>query len=420
MAGALQSGIFGVASQPSSWYRIVAPGILLAATGVGAGDLLTSTMAGSEAGLSVLWCVAVGALLKWALAEGLARWQLATGSTLLEGWSWKLGGWIRWIFLLYILMFTVIVGRALTSACGVAGTGFFPIGEPSDSVVIWGVLHSFVGMALVLFGSFQLFEVLMSVLIGLMFATVMVTAVVIGPDWAAVARGFVPSIPQGASHWVLAVLGGVGGTVTLLSYGYWIREQGRRGLAMLPICRLDLALGNGVTGLFGVAVIIIGSRLQLTDEGSMLALVMADQLAAAIGPAGRWIFLLGFWGAVFSSLLGVWQSIPYLIADFVDLQSGAKPGVRRDLDLRTTRAYRAYVVIIAIVPLFFLGASVRSIQLLYGIFGALFLPLMAFTLLLMNNRKRWVGSDFLSPLWINVILGAALLLFAYLGWNELA
>ncbi|MEZ5366543.1 MAG: Nramp family divalent metal transporter [Bryobacterales bacterium] len=192
-----------------SWYRTIAPGILLAATGVGAGDLLTSTLAGSEAGLGVLWCVAVGALLKWALTEGLARWQLSTGTTLLEGWTWKLGGWIRWVFLAYILMFTVIVGRALASACGVAGTGFFPIGEPSQSVFVWGVIHSLVGMALVLFGSFALFEVLMSVLIGLMFVTVVLTAVVIQPDWAAMAAGFVPSIPEQGSHWVLAVLGGV-------------------------------------------------------------------------------------------------------------------------------------------------------------------------------------------------------------------
>ena len=407
---------------PSStpWYRIVAPGILLAATGVGAGDLLTSTLAGSEAGLGVLWCVAVGALLKWALAEGLTRWQLSTGSTLLEGWTWKLGGWIRWVFLIYVLLFTAMVGRALASACGVAGTGFYQIGEPSQSVIVWGVLHSLAGMALVLFGSFQFFERLMSALIGLMFVTVMVTAAVISPDWAAVGRGFLPSVPERGSHWVLAVLGGVGGTVTLLSYGYWIREQGRRGLEMLPVCRLDLAVGNGVTGLFGAAVIIIGSRLELGQEGSMLALAMADQLAAAIGPAGRWIFLVGFWGAVFSSLLGVWQSIPYMVADFVELQTGAKPGARRDRDLRKTKAYRVYVVIIAIVPLFFLGSSVRSIQLFYGVFGALFLPLLAFTLLLMNTRRRWVGSDFISPLWINALLGGAVALFAYLAWNELA
>jgi Mn2+/Fe2+ NRAMP family transporter len=349
----------------------------------------------------------------------LTRWQLATGSTLLEGWAWKLGGWVRWVFLVYILLFTLMVGRALVTACGVAATGFWPIGEPSHSVLVWGVLHSFIGLALVLLGSFRLFEVLMSALIGIMFVTVMVTAAVIAPDWGAVARGFIPSIPQSGSQWVLAVLGGVGGTVTLLSYGYWIREQGRTGLAMLPVCRLDLAVGNGVTGLFGVAVIIIGSRLHLQDEGSMLALAMADQLAQVVGPAGRWIFLLGFWGAVFSSLLGVWQSIPYLIADFVDLHA-VKPGTPRKTDLRQSKAYRIYVVVIAIVPLFFLGATVRSIQLVYGVFAAFFMPLLAITLLILNNKRQWVGTAVLSPIWINAVLLGAMALFTYLGWNELA
>ncbi|MBI1353122.1 MAG: iron transporter [Acidobacteria bacterium] len=393
--------------------------MLLAATGVGAGDLLTSTLAGSEAGLAVLWCVAVGAILKWTLTEGIARWQLATGMTILEGWSWRLGGWIRWVFLCYLLLFTAVVGRALTSACGVAGTGFYQIGDdPQTSVLIWAVIHSLVGLAMVLLGSFALFEKVMSALIGIMFVTVLLTAVVISPDWGAVALGFIPSMPANGSEWVLAVLGGVGGTVTLLSYGYWIQEQGRKGKGMLPICRIDLAVGNGVTGLFGVAVIIIGSRLELQGQGSMLALAMADQLAAAIGPAGRWIFLLGFWGAVFSSLLGVWQSIPYLFADFVDLQKG-QSGQRGKTDLRTQAPYKIYVCVLAIVPLFFLETPVKQIQLIYGVFGALFLPLLALTLLIMNNRKSWVGEGYRTPWVLNAILLGALLLFTFLGLNEL-
>lgn len=405
--------------KPLSGFRIIAPGILLAATGVGAGDLLTSTLAGSEAGLTVLWCVAVGALLKWTLAEGLTRWQLATGMTLLEGWTWKLGGWIRWVFLAYLLLFTVVVGRALTSACGVAGTGFLELGgDPQTSVLIWGAIHSFVGLVMVLVGSFEFFERIMSVLIGLMFVTVLVTAFVMSPDWGAVALGFIPRMPDQGSEWVLAVLGGVGGTVTLLSYGYWIQEQGRVGKKMLPICRLDLAVGNGVTALFGVAVIIIGSRLDLEGQGAMLALVMAEQLEIAIGPAGRWIFLVGFWGAVFSSLLGVWQSIPYLFADFFDLQRGGE-GQRAHADLRKQRPYKIYVCVLAIVPLFFLGSPVKQIQLLYGVFGAIFLPLLALTLLIMNNRREWVGEYYRTHWALNAVLVGALALFSYLGIDQL-
>ena len=37
------------------WFAVVAPGILVAATGVGAGDLLTAGLAGSAVGLGILW-----------------------------------------------------------------------------------------------------------------------------------------------------------------------------------------------------------------------------------------------------------------------------------------------------------------------------------------------------------------------------
>jgi Mn2+/Fe2+ NRAMP family transporter len=400
-----------------SWYSMIAPGILLAATGVGAGDLLSSGMAGSHVGLALLWAALGGAALKWVLSEGLARWQLATGTTLLEGWAWRLGHWIRWVFFAYLLLFTMVVGGALMTACGVAGAGLLPLGSPQTSKIVWGLIHSAVGLVLVWFGSFALFEALMAVLIGIMFVTVLGTAVLIAPDWGSVLAGLVPSIPPGGGSWLLAVLGGVGGTVTLLSYGYWIREGGRQGLADVRVCRLDLALGNGVTGLFGLAVIIIGSRIKIEGQGAMVALQMADQLAAVIGPAGKWIFLAGFWGAVFSSLLGVWQSIPYMFADFVELQH-ARPGERTG-DLRATKAYRGYLLFIATVPALFLWTSVTQIQLAYGIIGAMFLPLVALTLLILNNRTDWVGAEFRSGPLINAVLAAALLFFGYLGAGEL-
>lgn len=68
-----------------SWYSLVAPGILVAATGVGAGDLIFASFAGSNIGLTIVWAAVVGAGLKWLLTEGLARWQMATDSTLIEG-----------------------------------------------------------------------------------------------------------------------------------------------------------------------------------------------------------------------------------------------------------------------------------------------------------------------------------------------
>ncbi len=391
------------------WFSQFTPGLLLAATGVGAGDLMTGSLAGSELGVSILWAVIAGALLKFVLSEGVARWQLATGETILEGWNNRLGAPIRWLFLGYLTLFSIIVGRALASACGVAATGLLPLGNSTDqSIIIWAIIHSLAGVLFVLRGNFRFFESIMSILIGMMFVTVIGTTILTAPPIGKILAGFVPTLPQTGWSWILALMGGIGGTVTLLSYGYWIQEKHREGPAMLRTCRIDLAAGNGVTALFGICVVILGSQIEVAGGGSKLALQLAERLELAIGPSGKWLFLIGFWGAVFSSLLGVWQSIPYMFADFIRLWKGST------VELRHSKSYRFYVLFIAIVPLFLFNAPVQQIQWTYGVVGSLFLPLLALTLLLLNNRSSWVGQQCRNPAWINIVLVATLVFFSAL------
>jgi len=403
-------------------FRLLAPGILIAATGVGAGDLITASLAGSQIGVAIIWAVAVGAVLKWVLNEGLARWQLATDTTLLEGWVSRLGAGVQWVFIVYLVLWTFCTGAALISACGVAGAALWTFGLPfATAKVYWGIFHSLIGLVLVWIGGFRLFEKIMSVCIAVMFATVIATAALIGPDWVALARGlFVPAIPSGSTPWILGLLGGVGGSVTLLSYGYWIREEGRRGIAGVRQCRIDLGVGYAMTAIFGVAMVSIGSRLNLEKGANdRVALALAEQLTGVIGPAGQWIFLIGFWGAVFSSLLGVWQSIPYLFADFVLIRRGTTPEARSRTDLTRTAPYRMYLVFLTIVPMVLLRWELQRVQLLYAIMAALFMPMLAFTLLILNNRRDWVGERFRSPLVLNLLLVATLVYFAWTGIREM-
>ena len=306
----------------------IGPAILLTATSVGAGDILTGSLAGAEAGTAVLWAVPAGVILKWTLTEGVARWQMATGTTLLEGWVNKLGKWIQWLFFAYLLLFSLVTGGMLSSACGVAGAALIPLGEPQSSRFAWAVAHSLAGLFLVWFGGYALLKRVLAVCVGAMFATVMATAFLLQPDWSAVARGLIPSLPATGASWVVGLIGAIGGTMAILSYGYWIREEGRTGREGLRSCRFDLSLSYAVIALFGAAVVIIGARVQIKGQGAALALLLADQLAASLGPSGKWIFLIGFWAAVFSALLGVWQSLPYLFTDFLWLRNGAGVGSR--------------------------------------------------------------------------------------------
>lgn len=402
--------------------KAVGPGLLVAATGVGAGDLATAAFTGSALGTAVLWAVVAGAALKFVLNEGLARWQLATGETLLEGALSRVPRGSRFLFLVYLLPWSWFVGGALVSACGVTAHAIWPVfGTPERGKLVFGLLHGLLGLALVWRGGYRLFEKVMSVCIALMFVTVVVTAVMLRPDWGAIGRGlFVPAIPDAGGSglkWTVALMGGVGGTLTILCYGYWIREEGREGLGELALCRLDLALGYAMTALFGLAMVTIGSTIEVEGKGAGLVVALAARLEERLGPAARWTFLAGAWGAVFSSLLGVWQSVPYLFADFwriAKLPRGERPS-RAPIDERSM-PYRAYLVALALVPLLGLRFSFKEVQLGYALVGAAFLPLLAAALAVLNGSARFVGQSARNRPWTTAALLLTLGFFAVVGW----
>lgn len=386
--------------QPVRLLAILGPGLLVAATGVGAGDLATATFSGSALGTAVLWAVVMGAALKYALNEGIARWQLATGTTVIDG----IGSIAAWLFLPYLLLWSYFVGAAMMSACGVTMQAIWPAFDDAADGKLWfGVAHSAAGAALALAGGYRLFEKIMSIAIAVMFVTVLATAALLLPDvtWAA------PGLPDAGGKglgWTVALLGGVGGTVTVLCYGYWIREEGRTSPDDLRVCRIDLGVGYAMTALFGLAMVTIGSTMEIRGGGAGLIVALAEALEARVGPAGRWVFLLGAWGAVFSSLLGVWQSVPYLFCDVLRRARG------RGEVATTAPLYRGYLLALATVPILGLLTSFREAQKIYAIVGAAFMPLLAVALLVLNRRRN-------GPLAL-VALGTTLAFFAWSAWRQ--
>ncbi len=404
---------------------IIGPGLLVAATGIGAGDLATASFAGSRLGTTVLWAALAGAFLKFVANEGLARWQLATGTTLLEGVVRHFGRLTGWFFLAYLVFWTFFVASALMSACGVTLHALIPVFEDArDGKLVFGILSSLIGVILVLRGGYTLFSKIMQVCIGFMFVTVMATAVIVWPGTGEVLHGlFVPSIPEqeGGLSWTVALMGGIGGTVTVLCYGYWIREAGRTGKDDLRTCRIDLAVAYAVTALFGCAMVIIGSTIEIDGRGATLLVTLSERLVESLGPAGGWIFLVGAAGAVFSSLLGVWQAVPYLFADLWGLLRGPERDTSKGETRVNTRApaYRGYLAAMALLPMAGLFRGFGEVQKFYAVVGAWFFPALALALLLLNGRSSWVGKSFRNqPLTMAALIGV-LLFFAWIASGAL-
>ena len=399
-----------------SFWAILGPGLLLAATGVGGGDLATATFVGGMLGTAVLWAVALGAFMKFVVTEGLARWQLATGQTIIEGAVHRLGPVVIWIFLPYFLLWSFFVGAAQMSANGVALHAIIPVfDDAQDGKIVFGVLSSLVGLGIVLRGGYRGFDIAMKICIGVMFVTIALTAIALWPGTGEVLRGlFVPTLPRADSEsivWTVSLIGGIGGTLTVLSYGYWLREEGRTDPEDLRTCRIDLAASYFMMGLFGVLMVIVGQTVKLEGQGTAMLVVLSDRLGEELGPLGKWLFLAGTFGTVFSSLLGVWQAAPYLFAECWRL------GVRRDAKPVDTSAptYRWFLIVLAFVPMIGLFGSFREVQKIYTFIGAYIFPTLALVLIVFNSRAAWVGKRFKNhPVTIAVLAGV-LVFFTWLA-----
>lgn len=400
--------------QKKTLLNMIIPGILVAATGIGAGDLASAAFTGSQLGLSILWAVVVGGVFKYVLTEGLARWQLVTGLTFLEGAAKHFGKISGWLFMPYMLIWSFFVGSALISACGVTLHALFPFfNDPANGKIFFGILCSLFGLLMVRAGGFALFEKIMGICIGLMFVTVLTTAITLWPGTGAVLSGlFIPSVPdihgQGIS-WTLALIGGVGGTLTILSYGYWIREKGRTDVSEITTNRVDLAAGYLATILFGLAMVIIGSTISVEGKGAALLVNLAQKLQDAIGEPGRMLFLIGAFGAVFSSLLGVWQSVPYLFTDIWQIFFKKSPIE----NMEASAPYNFYLLALSLIPMLGLLIGFKEVQKLYALIGSLFIPLLATALLIMNGPKQL--KEFKNGLISTGILSISILFFLVLA-----
>ena len=218
-------------------------------------------------------------------------------------------------------------------------------------------------------------------------------------------------------------MGGVGGTVTVLCYGYWIREEGRTNVSDLRLCRKDLAVGYVMTALFSAAMIVIGAKVgELEGKGAGLIVDIGNTLAGSLGEAGafaRWAFLIGAWGAVFSSLLGVWQSVPYLFCDLWGMWR--QEDVRQATDRVDTqsRLYRGHLIALALIPISgLLLVDFQTAMKVYTVVGALFVPMLAAALLTLNGSRTLMAKQ-KNSVWTTLLLVATLLLFVLFGYLQI-
>jgi Mn2+/Fe2+ NRAMP family transporter len=403
-------------------WNSLGPGIVAAATGVGAADLVATLTAGSRYGYMLMWAVVLGVIFKIVLVEGTGRYYLSTGKTIFQGWR-TLGVWTSWYFGIYIMIWGFVYGATAMSSVALPLAALFP-GVDSK---IFAITSGLLGLALVWINKYNLIEKLMTVLIGIMFFTVLLSAALTAPNLGEIFTGLVPRLPteEGGMFYVLALAGGIGGTITLAAYGYWLREKGWNTPKWMNVMRFDNSVSYILTGIFVIATMIMGVELLHSaglaiSAGDRGLLDVGNVLAERYGDVFATIFLIGFFAASFSSLLGVWHGVSLMFADFwTNFRKPADSLDQDDAPSLESKPARFYLLWLTIptMSLLFLDRPIFLI-LLYGTLGALFMPFLAVTLLFLNNQKL-VPRKFRNRWFHNGLLGITALVFVVLGGNEL-
>ncbi|WP_129842979.1 Nramp family divalent metal transporter [Streptomyces sp. RFCAC02] len=403
---------------PTTRWRLIGPGLVVAATGVGAGDLVATAVAGERFGYTLVWAAVLGCLIKISLAEATGRWHLATGRTMFDGWQ-SLGRWAVWYFAVYCVIWGFVYGATAMSSSGLPLAALFPDGP---SLRTWGILTGLLGLVCVWFNRYAVVEKLMMVFVGVMFVVVVGIAIRVAPDLGALGAGLWPTLPDGSVLYTLSLMGGVGGTITLAAYGYWVTAKGWTGPRWIPMMRLDNRVAYATTGLFVVAMLIIGAELLHSADvalakGDRGLLDVGDVLEDRFGGATAKLFLVGFFAASFSSVIGVWHGVSLLFTDFVGRlrpDVSARAASDREGDREKSWPFRAYLLWLTFPPMALLWLD-QPIGLIitYGVLGAFFMPFLALTLLWMLNTDR-VAREWRNGVLSNVMLGGAGVLFVVL------
>ncbi|HEY3967017.1 MAG TPA: Nramp family divalent metal transporter [Planctomycetaceae bacterium] len=357
-------------------FRKIGPGIILAGSIVGSGELIATTTMGADWGYMFLWLILFSCVIKVFVQIELGRVAISCGMPTLgilnemPGWKMRVHWQVWWWF--FMLLATVAqmgamvgsVGQALNlampgfgqwfiSLCGgsSSGIGRFLAAHPEHP---WAVVTALAAVVLLLSGGYLMIERLTTVLV-VGVTAITVTCVLCLPaagypiTMSDLASGFDFHVPSEASQRVkaiakaFAVFGMTGvGAAELYSYPYWCLEKGyarfvgprsedpawaRRANGWMRVMHLDAWVSMIVFTLATVSFYLLGAtvlhREDLHPEGSKTMAQLADMYLRVFG---RWtsgmawgMFLVGGSAVLFKTLYVASASHSRLTSDFFSM-----------------------------------------------------------------------------------------------------
>ena len=399
------------------------PGLVRLLGGFGPNDLIVHTVVGATYGYSLLWVLPVAFALNYAIAEASARYVLATGESIVEGYG-RLGKPVVLalagaIFIrrhLYNLMMVLLLGASAQLLVPL------PAGKSS---IVWSTTSVGLAFWLMYRGRYGGVEKACRVFLPVLGGSFLVVAFLADPEPREVFRGLlIPSFPPESATWSLILLlttiaGNTLGSINNLKYPAYVFEKGWRSPGELRKQRVDLLLS--VLGHLLLAVLIqVTAAASLQGIGAAIHDIedMASVLAGPLGESGRIVLAAGIWTSAFATYLGSNTGYALIVGDVYERYL-RRPGDRRPRDLVRDQAYRAVLVFFCVSPLYVLFTDWEPVWLsiIATAMFVLLTPVVAAGLLLLTSN-RTLMKDHTSGPWSKFAISLALLISAWLSYKN--
>jgi Mn2+/Fe2+ NRAMP family transporter len=378
-----------------AYLRAFGPGIVVALSWVGTGDLIDNSVAGGNYGYALLWVLPLSLVFRFVFVNALGKYPLYNvqqDPSIVRGIA-RTHPAFGWLMLVSFVLYTHILLAFTLSGVGVALEGLFG-GLPT---FWWSVIGALSVFAVTLKGAYRLIERIFKVVLALMVLTFVVGIALVGINWGELVKGFAFELPaqQGlfdsglvASSLVLATLG----SMANLFYPEFLREKGWTTPAHRRVQQYDLLFGTIVVLFLGVAVWAIGAEVLFGKQGVSEAGDIAGALGAAVGPVGPYIFYLGLLGAAWTTVAGSLFALAKMVVEALHV---VRPGrEQRYPGGRTSDpAYRWVIVwgLLAVVWSLPHAPGFVALVVVSHVLTSPFLLLIVIALIVMLNRADIMG-----------------------------
>jgi Mn2+/Fe2+ NRAMP family transporter len=367
-------------SDKRSWWQSLGPGLITAALVFGPGSLTVMSKLGAIYGYDLLWVLFFTTLLMMAFTAMSARIGLVSPISLLQLFRNKWGKTVAVFTGIAIFFVTASFQAGNTIGAGIAFAESF-----QTAAAPWIVLISLLAIGLLFFKSFyRILEKVMMLMVALMLISFIFTVILAKPNLSNLAQGLIPSIPEGSLLLVVAMVASSFSVAGAFYQAYLVQEKGWR------LSEIKLATNEGVSGilvlgmisgmiLISAAAILHPQGIQVTAAGDM-----GKSLEPLYGNFASGIFMLGLFGASFSSLVGNATIGGTLFADALSLG--------RNLNSLPVKALITTVIMIGTsVALIFGKLPLELIVFAQGI-TIFAVPFIGIGILLIANDSQIMGA----------------------------